>query len=303
MKSLLLCCAGLMLMQTAFAQNNAEVVSITAPKSVAAGGTFDAIITMKNTGSTAWTTAGNYALGSESPRNNTLWLPVGRIALPAEPVNPGDEPEFVVTFTAPTTPGVYNFAWGMVQDGVQWFGQIASQTIRVGNGRFTPGDLVVMQAVATGSDAISANGTAIVLNNFSRTTLNTTFVAALPFTGPNAIVTGSSPFTGMIDLSTEGSYIVVGGYNASLPNSANVEAATLTSPRAVGTVNSGGQFVLNATTSSGFTGGTFRGVVSDGLNNFWGGAQIQESIILGITSHRNKYRVSEPAAEWVRSGI
>jgi hypothetical protein len=273
MRNLLLLCAGLILIQTAKAQNNAEVVNISAPSSVPAGQTFSAIITMKNTGLTSWTTAARYALGSESPRNNSNWVFAGRIALPAEPVNPGDAPEFTATFTAPTTPGVYNFAWGMVQDGAQWFGPIASQTIRVGNGRFTPGDLVVMQAVATGSDAISANGAAIVLNNFSRSSLNTTFVAAIPFTGPNAIVTGSSPFTGMIDLSTEGSYIVVGGYNTNLPYGASVEAATSPVPRAIGTVNSGGQFALNATTTTGFAGGTFRGAVSDGLNNFWGGGQ------------------------------
>ena len=105
----------------------------------------------------------------------------------------------------------------MVQDGVQWFGQIATKRIRVGNGRFTPGDLIVGQTVATASDAISANGTALVLRNFSLSSLTATFEVDLPITGTNAMITGANPFTGMIDLSTDKNYIVVGGYHTNAP--------------------------------------------------------------------------------------
>lgn len=279
MKKILLLGAGLVLAQTALAQNGAEVVSISAPASVAPGATFTATITMKNTGATAWTTAGMYALGSESPRNNLTWLASGRVAIPGDPdpIDPGETAAFTTTFTAPTTPGVYHFTWGMVQDTIEWFGQIASQTIRVGNGRFTPGDLVVMQVVATASDSINANGTALVLKNFSPSSSAFTFEVDLPFTGADATVSGTSPFTGMIDLSTDRNYVVVGGYNQALPNTSGftVEAATSPHPRVIGTVNSGGQYVLSASTTPpvGFSGATFRGVVSDGQGNFWGGGQ------------------------------
>lgn len=79
----------------------------------------------------------------------------------------------------------------------------------------------------------------------------------------------------MIDLSTDGSYVVVGGYKTSLPSAASVELAGSTVPRVIGTVNSGGQYVLSASTTppTGTAGSTFRGVVSDGLGNFWGGGQ------------------------------
>jgi hypothetical protein len=94
------------------------------------------------------------------------------------------------------------------------------------------------------------------------------------------MITGANPFTGMIDLSTDKNYIVVGGYHTNAPYrpagaNVSVEAAGSPVPRVVGTVNSGGQYVLRASTTppTGFTGGTFRGVVSDGQNNFWGGAQ------------------------------
>jgi hypothetical protein len=237
---------------------------------------------MTNTGANSWTSGGNYNLGSESPRNNSRWLASGRIALPADPINPGDTAAFTETFTAPAIPGVYTFTWSMVQDGVEWFGRLASTTIRVGNGRFTPGDLVVMQMVSTTADppAINTAGTALVLQDISLPSGATTFEVDLPLTGTNAMITGGNPFTGMIDLSTDGNYLVVGGYNTNAPYrpaglNVSVEAAGSPVPRVIGTVNSAGQYVLRASTTppTGFTGGTFRGVVSDGNNNFWGGAQ------------------------------
>ena len=91
------------------AQNAADFGSISAPASVAPGETFTATITMTNTGANPWTSAGLYALGSESPRNNLAWLASGRVALPADPINPGDVAVFTATFTAPPTPGIYNF--------------------------------------------------------------------------------------------------------------------------------------------------------------------------------------------------
>ncbi|MGI8967275.1 MAG: NBR1-Ig-like domain-containing protein, partial [Limisphaerales bacterium] len=194
MKKILFLCASVLLTQLSNAQNAADVISISAPTSVAAGATFTAVITMTNSGANPWTTAGLYNLGSESPRNNQTWGPF-RTPLPVDPVNPGDTASFTNTFTAPTTPGVYNFAWGMVQDLVEWFGPIVSQQIKVGNGQFTPGDLVVQQTVATASDPISANGTAIILKNISKSSGATTFEVDLPITGSNAMLSGSSPFS------------------------------------------------------------------------------------------------------------
>jgi hypothetical protein len=38
---------------------------------------------------------------------------------------------FEFNITAPLTPGVYSTHWGMVQDGVTWFGQTATIPIQV----------------------------------------------------------------------------------------------------------------------------------------------------------------------------
>ena len=75
---------------------------------------------MKNTGTTTWTSSGNYNLGSQNPQDNATWG-TGRIGLPSS-VAAGAEVTFNFTVTAPATPGTYNFQWRMVQDGVEWFG-------------------------------------------------------------------------------------------------------------------------------------------------------------------------------------
>ncbi|HXO19247.1 MAG TPA: hypothetical protein VOA87_04895 [Thermoanaerobaculia bacterium] len=76
-------------------------------------------VTMKNTGTTTWTSANGYKLGSAWTRDNTHWG-TNRVALPNN-VNPGDSVTF--TFTVhPTTNGTFNFGWQMVQDPIEWFG-------------------------------------------------------------------------------------------------------------------------------------------------------------------------------------
>ena len=161
----------------------------------------------------------------------------------------------------------------MVQDGVEWFGRIASKTINVGvSNRFTPGDLVVLQ-VGDGFHALAPAGSPIFLNNFSLSSLNTTFQVSLPTAGADALIQGNNQFTGMIGLSRDQRLLVISGYHTDLPYTTTVEAAGSPVPRAVGTVDAAGNFTLNVTTTTAFNGGTFRGAVSDGLGNFWAGAQ------------------------------
>ena len=103
--------------------NNASFVSQSVPTSVDAGKTFQASITMKNTGTTYWTESNGYRLGSQSPRDNTIWG-TGRIVLaPVESIAPGKSKTFTYTFTAPSTTGTYAFQWRMLRENVQWFGQ------------------------------------------------------------------------------------------------------------------------------------------------------------------------------------
>jgi hypothetical protein len=105
--------------------NNAQYVSQSIPTTMVAGRTYTVSVTMRNRGSTTWTPAGNYNLGSQNPQDTTLWGP-NRVNLDSgdyiEPID-SDTKTFTFTVTAPSTPGTYNFQRRMVQDGVEWFGE------------------------------------------------------------------------------------------------------------------------------------------------------------------------------------
>ncbi len=104
------------------------------PGSVPAGSTFNAGITMQNSGTTTWTpgpagVVNSYLLGTAQPHDNTIWGP-SRYGLPFA-VGPGGSVTFNATFTAPTAPGDYPFAFQMLQEGVEWFGGTCFTTITV----------------------------------------------------------------------------------------------------------------------------------------------------------------------------
>ena len=111
--------------------NNASCQGVSAPDTVVAGTSFSASVTTRNTGNTDWATdATPHRLGSERPRDTARWV-IGRVSLPSSPVHPGEETTFTFTPTAPTTPGSHDFSWGMVEDGVEWFGPICEKKITV----------------------------------------------------------------------------------------------------------------------------------------------------------------------------
>mgnify|MGYP001211639930 CR=1 FL=1 len=109
--------------------NYAQILSLTAPNTVEAGQQFTVEVTVRNKGNTTWTSAGNkpWRLGSQSPRDNKTWG-MGRVSIAeGQTVGPGDTYTFSFTATAPTSAGTYDMQWQMVQDGVQWFGQLSQK--------------------------------------------------------------------------------------------------------------------------------------------------------------------------------
>ncbi|HLL75102.1 MAG TPA: NBR1-Ig-like domain-containing protein [Pyrinomonadaceae bacterium] len=107
--------------------NGAAFVSQVVPSSMTAGRPYSASVVMRNTGTTTWTQAAGYRLGSQNPRDNGTWRSP-RVDMPAT-VAPGAEATFTFTITAPSEPGTYNFQWAMVQDGVEWFGPHTANVI------------------------------------------------------------------------------------------------------------------------------------------------------------------------------
>lgn len=102
--------------------NDAAFVSQEVPE-LEAGETVSVRITMKNTGSTAWTPRGQFRLGSQGPADNTFWG-LTRVHLSeGDSIVPGAEKTFVFDVTVPDADGLFNFQWQMVQDGEEWFGE------------------------------------------------------------------------------------------------------------------------------------------------------------------------------------
>ena len=107
--------------------NAGSFVSQSVPYSMEAGYAYDVSVTMRNTGTSTWTDAAQFRLGSQNPRDNYTWG-MHRVALPTS-VPPGGEVTFNFYVTAPSYTGGYNFQWQMVQDGVEWFGNPSPNSV------------------------------------------------------------------------------------------------------------------------------------------------------------------------------
>jgi len=99
------------------------------------GGTATVSITMKNTGTNVWSTVGGYKLCSQNPQSNTTWTGSSSVELTRD-VAPNEEYTFTFDITAPSTPGIYDFQWQMLDsigDDAGWFGsESANVSIYVG---------------------------------------------------------------------------------------------------------------------------------------------------------------------------
>ncbi len=137
----------------AVSRDGASFVSTSgAPSKMAAGSTAVVTVTMENTGTTTWTEAGLYRLGSQDPQDNETWG-TNRVHLPADPeslgnsvsVPPNTTVDFTFEMTAPSTLGPHAFEWQMVRNGVAWFGEsTGSVTIEVEDPSF--GDQTIADA-------------------------------------------------------------------------------------------------------------------------------------------------------------
>lgn len=118
--------------------NGASFVERSAPLKMIPGAVYSVSVAMRNSGETTWTPGAGYRLGSQSPRDNFHWG-LNRVEL-NETIAPGQIKKFVFTLTAPLATGTYAFAWRMVHEGVEWFGDISADLkITVATPAPTPG--------------------------------------------------------------------------------------------------------------------------------------------------------------------
>ena len=99
--------------------NGSTFVSQSVPSSMTTGQSYSVTVTMKNSGTTTWTTS-SYKLGSQNPQDNNTWG-LNRVNLSTS-VAPNADATFTFNVTAPATAGTYNFQWRMIQEGSGFFG-------------------------------------------------------------------------------------------------------------------------------------------------------------------------------------
>jgi GH25 family lysozyme M1 (1,4-beta-N-acetylmuramidase) len=235
------------LVPTSTSVNNAAYVSSSVPGSVLTGATFTATITLNNNGTIAWTSGGSnlYHLGSQSPQDNTTWG-LGRVNLPSSPINAGQSATFTFTATAPMTGGTYTFAWQMVQEGVQWFGDTFSTTITVlASGTTLPADYAATADTTSPgfTQRVFQGGTATVSSIASAENLLGGFLIN-PATG--------LPFPNTAQTNTDGTWTFVQtnvlNYNISAPAAAGDFPGDVQYPGLPGANGSTINFALEAIT-------------------------------------------------------
>ncbi|HEX7314762.1 MAG TPA: hypothetical protein VF297_12625 [Pyrinomonadaceae bacterium] len=102
--------------------NMAAFVAQTVPAQMTAGLIYNVSVTMKNTGSTTWTRAGEYKLGAQNPQDTSRWGTTRVELTPADSIAPGATKRFDFQVRAPATTGTQPFQWRMLREFVEWFG-------------------------------------------------------------------------------------------------------------------------------------------------------------------------------------
>ena len=127
----------------AYSGNDASFISQNVPATLSPGQTAIVSVTMKNNGTTKWTSASGYKLGFQNPQDTTFWGFGNRVTLaPNQVVVPGQQITFGFSIRAPSTSGNYNFQMRMLREAVEWFGGFTTNiSIRVGSGSSTLQDL------------------------------------------------------------------------------------------------------------------------------------------------------------------
>ncbi len=112
---------------------NAVNVSDTLPAGMLAGSTYNATITLQNTGNVAWSAGTQFRLGAvgDGAGDASLFGATRFNISAGTTVQPGQSYAFSLPLTAPAATGTYNMSYRMVWEGHQWFGSTVSKTVFV----------------------------------------------------------------------------------------------------------------------------------------------------------------------------
>lgn len=112
--------------------DDAVFLSQVVPAQVEAGGLFVVSFSFENSGTTDWSTSGEFPvqLGYYDLAPNTVFGTGNRLPLPdGVSVEPGETVVFDATFMAPAEPGLYAMQWRLVRELVHWFGQLSPEAV------------------------------------------------------------------------------------------------------------------------------------------------------------------------------
>ena len=107
------------------------------PASMAPGSTQMVSVVVRNTGDASWTAATDYKFGDMADGSALFGAPRYLIDDNADEIPiyggifRGRAKTFSVILIAPTTLGSYETHWGMIQEGVEWFGETLAHTITI----------------------------------------------------------------------------------------------------------------------------------------------------------------------------
>ncbi|MCM3748351.1 NBR1-Ig-like domain-containing protein [Paenibacillus pasadenensis] len=112
------------------ASRQASIVSHTIPSYMKTGVSYPVTITIRNDGTTEWSKAtGWWRLGGVNDSDPFAFT---RQEIPNDQiVRPGETVTFAFNLTAPTQSGVYRTDWRMLQEHVEWFGEILAVDVSV----------------------------------------------------------------------------------------------------------------------------------------------------------------------------
>jgi uncharacterized protein YjdB len=199
------------------------------PLSMALGQTATVSITMRNTGTTAWTSKGLYWLGSENPMDNINWG-LSRVSLdPTDSVVPNASKTFTFAITAPLIAGSYNFQWKMGQEGTGWFGDVSTnvaisvsqggQDIHVTSVEVLPAK-ATLNAFTTRQFHTQVAPTNATNKSVSWTSSNT----AVATVSPGGLVTAIAQGTATITATTQDGNLSAGSVVTVIPNNHTYQA-------------------------------------------------------------------------------
>src|ERR1043166_7184974 len=148
---------------------------------------------------------------------------------------------------------------------------------------FTAGNLVLYR-VGDGSAALTSNGTAVFLDEYTPTGTLVQSIALPTGASPRLVASGSATTEGFLSRSEDTRYLIVPGYDAAV-GTASITGST-TIPRVIGRVDGNGNIDVSTSYVDATGAGNIRSATSVAASRFWtsGSTQGPRTIAFGATS-------------------